>query len=150
MISMKGQSVLLSHAFIVAMSVILIIIVLTAMKTIIDDNRDFVGRNEITQICSIVKSSFEKILLEQTYTSLTNTSSGKITVALPERIADMRFRTRLSANDVIVETQGNILVNETCRIGLNATYSGSTAGGRTLFELIRYSNGTKEIKISNV
>ena len=34
---MKGQSVLVSHAFIVGMSVILIIIVIATMKTTIND-----------------------------------------------------------------------------------------------------------------
>ncbi|MBI2232497.1 MAG: hypothetical protein HYU56_01140 [Candidatus Aenigmarchaeota archaeon] len=146
----KGQSVLVSHAFIVGMSVVLIIIVIATMKTTINDNRDFVGRNEITQVCSIMKSSFEKMLLEQVYISPTNASGGRITVSLPQRIADMGYRTRLSENDVIIETNGDLLINETCKIGLNSTYSGSTKGGRTLFELIRYSNGTREIKIGNV
>lgn len=147
---MKGQSVLVSHAFIVGLSIILIIMVIVAMKTITEDNRSFIGQNEITQVCSIMKSSFEKILMEQTYVSPANTTAGRITASLPERIADTRYRTRVSGSDILVETQGDLLINETCRIGLNATYSGSTSGGRTLFELLRYPNGTKEIKVGNV
>lgn len=146
---MKGQSVLVSHAFVVGMSVVVILVVITALKTISEDNRDFIGRSEISQVCSIIKSASEKVLPEQLYVSPTNTSAARITVNLPERIAELRFRTRIAADDIIIETSGDVLLNETCKIGLNASYSGSTAGGRTLVELIRHANSTKEIRISN-
>lgn len=146
---MKGQSDLLSHAITVGMGLALIIAVVAAMKGITDDNREFVGTNEITQVCSIMKSAFEKILPGQQYLSPTNTTAGRITVQLPERIADLRYRTRITGDDIVIETGGDIFVNETCKIGLNVSYAGSTGGGRTLLELIRYSNGTKEVRISN-
>lgn len=146
---MKAQSILLGHAFIVGMGVILVLVVAASMKAATDDNREFVGTKEITQVCSIMKSSFEKMLFQQDYISPTNTTAGRVTASLPEKIADMRYRTRLSGDEIIVETQGAVLVNHTCKIGFNASYAGSTAGGQTVFELTRYSNGTKEIRISN-
>lgn len=145
----KAQSVLLSHAFTVGISVLLVLAVMATLNNLVTDNREFVGQHEAGQVCFLMKAAAEKLFPDQSYVSPTNTSSGKITLGLPEKIADLRYRIRIASGDIVIESIRNAQINQTCRAGLNVSYSGSTAGGATAMELTRYSNGSKEIRISN-
>jgi len=148
--SRKGQSQLLLHAIAVGFSLIVILLIVTVMNSIVEDHQEFVGKKEILQSCDIMKTSVEKIMLQQEYTSPTNTTLGRIFVAMPERIGGAGYRTRFANDSLIIETFGSPLLNDTCILGFNASFKGSTKGGTTRITLTRYANGTDEITVSTV
>ena len=123
-----GQNPLLSHTIAIGFSLVLILLVMTTLTSLRDNYQDFIGKNEISQVCSILKDSIGKIFVDDEYTSPTNTTKGRIVVALPRRIADLNYRVRLLNNSFFIETFGT-RINDTCKAGFNLTYNGSTTGG---------------------
>ncbi|MBI4018100.1 MAG: hypothetical protein HY368_00655 [Candidatus Aenigmarchaeota archaeon] len=146
----KGQSHILMHAFAVAFSLIMIWIIASSMNSMIDDHREFVGKKEILQVCDIMKTAAEKIMVPQEYVSRSNTTLGSISIAMPEKIGGTNYRTRFVNDTLIIETTGTPTINDTCIMGFNATFRGGTNGGRTSVVYTRYSDGTDEIRVTNV
>lgn len=145
--SALGQDPMLSHSITVAFSVILIIVVVGSLSTLKQDYQEFIGRTEISQVCGIVKSSVEKIYFQDGYASPNNFTKGKAYLELPEKIADLNYRMRFIGNNLSIETLG-LSLNDTCKMGFNATYKGSSNGGRTLINYTRYDNGNEIISMS--
>ncbi|MFH0832700.1 MAG: hypothetical protein V1900_03215 [Candidatus Aenigmatarchaeota archaeon] len=139
----KGQNPLLSQTLMVAFSLVLLLAVVTTLNSVRNDYQDFVGRHEIRQVCAIVKSGVEKIYSPGDYNSSTNATMGKILLDLPTRIGDMNYRAKFANTSLLIETTGSNRINDTCKIGFNISYSGSTVGGRTEMSWIRYTNESR-------
>lgn len=145
----RGQNPLLSHTIAIGFSLFLIVLVITTLNSLRDNYQDFIGKNEISQVCSILKGSVEKIYVDDGYTSPVNTTKGRIVAALPQRIADLNYRVRLINNSFFVETSGP-RINATCRIGFNLTYNGSTNGGMTELIYTEKDNGQKWVSVTKI
>ena len=150
MLKRKGQAPLLSHTITIAFSVILIIAIVTTLNIIKADYQNFVGKEEILQVCLTVKSAVEQIYWPTTYQLNDNITLGSVSVDLPDRIADLNYRMRFQNNSLQIETIQLLEINQTCKIGFNASFSGSSNGGKTKFIWTRYTNGTDIITMSRV
>lgn len=144
---LKGQNPLLSHTIAIAFSLLLVLIVISALTTMRDDYSKFIGRNEISQVCLLLKGDIEKIVSDDRYISPTNTTKGKIFVRLPDRIADQAYRVRFVNNSLSIETLSQPRINDTCKPGFNLSYKVSASGGRTEINYTLLDNGTKVIGI---
>ena len=143
----KGQHPIFSHTLSIAFMVMLVIAVATTLNSIKSDLQDFVGKHEIKNVCSIIRNSIENIYLPEEYQSPTNTVYGKARANLPDRIALMSYRARFINSSLYIETLGGLQINDTCKIGFPAAFSGSVTGGLTEFRWTRYSNGTDAIEM---
>lgn len=146
----KGQSPLLSHTIAIAFLLLLVIIVVSVLNTLHDDYSNFIGKNEISQVCLLIKGDVEKVFAEDAYISPTNTTKGKVFVQLPERIANQNYRVRFVNSSLAIETLSQPRVNDTCKPGFNMTYIGSTSGGRTEINFTLRDSGDKIISIRKV
>ncbi len=144
-----GQNPLLSHTIAIGFSLLLIMVVITTLSTLRDNYQDFIGKNEITQVCSLLKSSVEKIFVEDNYVSLTNTTKGRVVVSLPNRIADLNYRVRVINSSFFIETSG-AKINDTCKAGFNLTYNGSAAGGMTEIIYVEKDNGNRHVSVARI
>ena len=140
-----GQSPLISHSLVVGFSLILILVVIMTLSHLENEYQTFTGNSEIQEVCGIIKYSTEKIYNPTNYTSPTNSTMGRIVLTLPERIAGISYRARFSDNLVYVNTVSEPLINTTCSIDINATFSGTTNGGETLIIWKTYTNKKDEI-----
>ena len=142
-----GQSPVLSHTLIIGFSVILVLIIVTSMASIKEELQDFIGKSEIKQVCALVKGGIESVFHRDNYISPMNESKGTAKLKLPGRIADLSYRARFSGSELVIETFG-INMTDTCKMGFNATYLGSTSGGVTLVNFTEYSGRTMIVRIS--
>jgi hypothetical protein len=131
-------------------SIFLILIVVTTLNTLKTDYEDFVAKNEMLQVCAMIKSSVEKLYWPQSYIPQTNTVMGSITINLPREIARVEYNARFSNRTLVVTTIEQPKVNDTCEMGFDISFSGRTSGGRTKIKWTRYSNGTDMITMENV
>lgn len=146
----SGQNPLLSHTIAIAFLLLLIIIIISVLTTLRDDYSNFIGKNEISQVCLLLKGSIEKVFTEDGYTSPTNTTKGRLFLRLPERIADQNYRIRFVNNSISVETLSQPRINDTCVPGFNLTYLGFTSGGMTELNFTLRDNGNGIIAIRKV
>lgn len=146
----NGQNPLLSHTIAIAFSLLLVLIVVSVLTTLRDDYSKFIGRNEISQVCLLLKGDIEKIVSDDRYISPTNTTKGKIFVRLPDRIADQAYRIRFVNSSLAIETLSQPRINDTCKPGFNLSYVVSASGGRTEVNYTLLDNGTKVIGIKKV
>ncbi len=146
----KGQVPFLSHTMMVAFSVVLIVLIVTTLNSVKIDYQEFVGKEEIIQVCVSIKSAIEKIYVPTGYTSLTNETMGSIVIDLPERIADVNYRMKFVNKTLMIETLAEPTLNQSCTIGFNASFEGSSRGGRTRLSWIRYTNITDVIQMAKV
>ncbi len=140
----KGDT-LLTHTITLVFSLLMILTIVITFNSMENDYRDFIGKNEVQQVCGIVKSGIESIYLKENYDSPENATKGRIVIELPARIADMDYRVRFINRSVSIETLGRLRVNDTCKIGFAANYTGSTIGGRTEINFTAYSDGSSVI-----
>lgn len=145
----KGQSILLNHAVMVGFSIFLIYVVVTTLMSIREEYQKFVGGNEIKELCFVMRGAIDKVYAPDNYNVSTNTSLGQIEVKLPERITDIKYRARFFNRSIIIDSSG-VLFNDTCKIGYNIEYNGSTSGGLTRFSYIRYTNGTDVVEMIKI
>ena len=141
---MKGDA-MLTHMITLVFSLLMILTIIITFNSLESDYKDFIGRNEIQQVCSMVKSGIDSIYVKENYNSPDNSTNGKIILELPDRIADMDYRIRFINKTAAIETLGRLRVNDTCKIGFAANYTGSTSGGRTEINFTAYSNGNNMI-----
>ena len=146
---LSGQSPLLSHTIAIGFSMLLILLVVTTLASLRDNYQDFIGKNEISQVCAMLKGSIDRIFVEDAYTSPTNTTKGRIVVALPQRIADLNYRVRLINNSFFIETFGT-RINDTCKAGFSLAYNGSTTGGLTELIYVKKDNGDNRIAVTKI
>ncbi|MBI2971406.1 MAG: hypothetical protein HYY37_03255 [Candidatus Aenigmarchaeota archaeon] len=114
--------------------------IVSSLNTVRSDFRSFIGTHEIENTCELIKSGIEKLYTGERYNSSVNITS-RVFVSLPERIGDMNYRARFVNDSAIIEAFGPPSINDTCRIGFNITYRGSTSGGRTEINYTRFSEG---------
>lgn len=144
---MKGQAILLNHALMVGFSIFMVYVVVTTFATIKTDYQEHVGGNEIKELCFVMRGAVDKVYNPADYNVSTNTSFGQIEVRLPERITDTKYQARFFNKSILVESS---LFNDTCKIGYNANYNGSTSGGLTRFSYSKYTNGTSVIEMTKI
>lgn len=148
--SSKGQAPLLSHTITIAFSIVLIIMVVTTLNIVKADYQNFIGREEILQTCLAVKSAIEQIYWPSEYQPNNNITMGSIEIDLPKRIADVNYRMRFQNNTLEIEAIHTLDLNQTCKIGFNASFIGSSNGGKTRITWTRYTNNTNVIEMSKV
>ncbi len=146
----KGQSPLLSHTIMLAFSLLLVLVIISMLTAIRDDYSNFIGKNEIAEVCLILKGGIEKMMTDDSYVSPTNTTKGRLFMRFPARIADQNYRMRFANNSVFVETLAQPRINDTCRLGHNASYTGSTAGGITEVNYTMLDSAAKIIAMKKV
>lgn len=145
----SGQSILLNHAIMVGFSIFLIYVVFTTFASIREEYQEFVGGNEIKELCFIMRGAIDKVYTPAEYNVSTNTSLGQIEVRLPDRITDLKYQANFFNRSILIESSGAIF-NDTCKIGYNVNYNGSASGGLTRFSYLRYTNGTDFIEMVKV
>ncbi len=146
---MKGDA-MLTHTITLIFSLLMILTIIITFKSLEKDYKDFIGKNEMQQVCSMVKSGIETIYTKENYASPGNVTKGRIFIELPGRIADMDYRIRFINRTAFIETLGRLRVNDTCKIGFSANYTGTIGGGRTEINFTAYSNGNNVIAMRRV
>ncbi len=147
--SRRGQSVLLSHAILVGFSIFLIYAVTTTFVSLRDDYQEFIGGNEIKQLCFVMNGAIEKIYNQPEGNLSTYTLLGSLEVRMPEKIVDVNYRAKFINRSILIESIGDIF-NDTCTVGYEANYNGSTVGGLTRLSYYRASNGTNVIEMVRI
>ncbi len=136
----KGQSPLITHAIMVGFSVFLVYAVISTLTSIKTDYQEIVGGSEISGVCFIIKSGIDKVYAPDSYnTSATNL--GSIEISLPDRITDLKYEANFFNRSMLIKSSLPAF-NQTCKIGYNVAYNGSTSGGLTRISYIK--NTTSE------
>lgn len=147
--SSKGQAILLNHAIMVGFSIFMVYVVVTTFASIRTDYQKFVGGNEIKELCFVMRGAVDKVYNPPGYNVSTNVSLGQIEARLPERITDIKYQARFFNKSILIESSGTAF-NDTCKIGYNANYNGSTSGGLTRFSYSKFTNGTDAIEMTKI
>ena len=145
----KGQAPLLTHAIMVGFSIFLVYVVITTLTSIKSDYQKVVGGSEIKEVCFIMKSAIDKVYWTDKYNVSANTNLGSIEISLPDRITDLKYGAAFFNRSVLIKS-GVVAFNETCKIGYNVAYNGSTSGGLTRISYIKQANGTETIEMVKV
>ncbi|MFA4820316.1 MAG: hypothetical protein WC613_05160 [Candidatus Aenigmatarchaeota archaeon] len=145
----SGQAELVSHAVLVGFSMFLIYVIITTFTNVKEDYQEFVGSNEIKEMCFVMRGAIEKVYNPTDYNLSTNTLLGSMQTRLPDRITDIKYRAIFFNKSILIESQG-VEFNDTCKIGFAANYNGSTSGGLTRFSYTKFINGTSVIEMIKV
>jgi len=145
----KAQSLLISHSLAIAMSVLLVIVIIATFSNMRNQYQKFIAENEVKQVCLSVKSAVEDIYDTVNYTSQSNSTLGMIKMELPRRIADSRYHAMFFNSSVYIGMD-NMQINQTCKIGFPARFSGTSNGGNTYITWTRYANGSDEITMTSL
>jgi len=144
---MKGQSPIVSHTIIIGITVFIIIVMLLTLNYLRNEYQKFEGENDINNICLILKNSIEKIYHPENIDNYqTNVSSvmGKIIINLPAKISDIKYNINFVNSSIQVK---GLLLNQTCKLWFNITYTGFSSGGLTELSWIRLGrNDTIEMR----
>ena len=143
----KGQAILLNHAIMVSFSIFMVYVVFTTFAAIKTDYQQYVGGNEIKELCFVMRGAVDKVYAPSDFNVSTNVSLGQIEVRLPERITDTKYQAKFFNKSILIESN---FFNDTCKIGYAANYNGSTSGGLTRFSYSRYTNGTNVIEMTKI
>lgn len=147
----KGQSILLSHAILVGLSVMLVFVIATTMNNLRSEYQDFITEASVDQLCLLLKNGVEKVYRTVDYNSSSNTTYGTLYITFPDRLADKNYRLSfIDVNKTASVESGDNSFNTTCKIGLNASYGGFTTGGRTRIDFVYYTNGTRRIGVAKI
>jgi hypothetical protein len=144
---MKGQSLLLTHALLVSFTIALVFAVVFTFNNIRKDYQDFAAANDLDQICMTMKTSMEKVYQEPAYQSPGDTVYGSIRMSLPESAGGAKYRTNFANGTLFVAAAG---VQTSCKIGLNASYSGTTTGGITEITYSVSAGGRRAIVVEKI
>src|SRR3989338_479122 len=145
----KGQAPLLTHAIMVGFSIFLIYAVVTTLTSIKNDYQQVVGGNEVKEICFIMKSAIDKVYAPDGYNLSTDTNLGSVDIDIPAKIAGIKYSANFFNKSILIKSSPQSF-NETCKIGYNVAYRGSTSGGLTRFSYLKYTNGTHVIEMMKV
>lgn len=125
---MKGQTVLTSHGISIALTIVLVVVIITSFNSIREEYENFVVKEEMDQTCLIVKTAIHQIFYPTDY-YVAGTNS-KMHLFLPEKIGELNYRGKFSGNIFLISSMGkNITKN--CKMEFIANYSGFTSGGKT-------------------
>ena len=144
---MKAET-LISHTLFFALTIILILAIIVAFGTIRRDSQSAIGSSELDHMCALLKGSINRIYVPTDYTPQTHSSMGKITLDLPERIADTNYRIRFAGTRISIDTSLSDL-NATCDTGLDINFTGTSSGGTTQIEWIS-QGGSNPIYMSKI
>ena len=142
----KGVSVLIWHSLAIAISLTIVIIIISSLSTVRTDFENFVIDEEIKQVCQIAKTGVERIYHPSSYTSRTNTTMASIILSMPDEISEAKYRATFINRSLYVEAFGKNK-NYTCNMGFNITFFGSTGGGETELIWTRFDNATDRIEM---
>lgn len=145
----KGQAPLLTHAIMVGFSIFLVYAVISTLTSIKADYQKLVGDSEVNELCFIMKSAIDKVYLPDNYNLSANTNLGSLEISLPDRITDLKYDAKFFNRSILIKSSVPAF-NETCKIGYNIAYNGSTSGGLTRVSYIKQSNGTEVIEMVKV
>jgi len=143
---MKGINPITSHTMAIMFSILLIIVVVTALNSIIEENRKFISQNEVIVICNTLRSSIEELNVADYSSSNSYTSTAFVN--LPEKAGGFNYRVSFENSSIKVETTSQPLANHTCKVGFNLTYTGSSNGGKTRVDLTINNDGSKTVELS--
>ena len=147
----KGQNPLLSHVLSMGLLIVLVGVIVVTLNDVQNNNREFAGRHEMRVACMLVKSGIEKVYAAEDYAAAGNlTIISRVVVTLPDKVGDRTYRVRFVNDSITVAMLGQPALNETCRIGFNTTYRGTTAGGRTEINYTKFTDGTELILMGKV
>ena len=145
---MKGLSQLITHAFLVAFALLILMFVVITFNDIKEDFSGFTENITSNELCSLLVSS-----IYQVYTTtpnevnvLSSEKFSQLLLDLPEKIGDEKYRIVFSGNNITIEI-GNKEFR--CKAGLNASLTGFASGGTIRIYRI-YGNNSNEIKIENI
>jgi len=143
----KGQSQVVTNSLFVLFSVVLIIIVASSMNKVENDLQNFTGNMQAGDICSIIKNAAEKIYAPVGSNVSMNATEemGYSVIDLPQKLGNDYYSILFTGNSVEITAKD---ISRTCEIGINATLSGLSRGGRTKIKWL-YGNGTNAISIEN-
>lgn len=142
----KGQSFVVTHALFVGFSVVFVLVIVVTLNALKDDYQEFIAKNEMQEVCFSVRSGIEKIYLVSSYSPATNTTLGRIRLALPEKIAGLGYRINFSGSSALINAQK---FNDSCVVGFSNAI-GYTTGGDTDLLVRAYSNASKTIEVIKV
>ncbi|MBI4174194.1 MAG: hypothetical protein HY517_00990 [Candidatus Aenigmarchaeota archaeon] len=143
----KGQAILLNHAILIGFTIFLVYVVFTTFAAIKTDYQELVGGNEIKELCFVMRGAIDKVYAPIEFNVSSNVSLGRMETRLPERITDIKYRTKFFNKTLLIESTK---FNDTCKVGFNAEYNGSTSGGLTRFSYSKFDNGTNVIEVTKV
>jgi hypothetical protein len=146
----KGISPILNQSIMISVSIMVIILVITIVNRVSTDYKEFVGRNEIKEVCYIIRAGIEYEYWPGEYSSASNTTYGKILVNLPEKIAGLPYRAEFVNTSLELKMEGDLKLNYTCSLNFPVSYNGSSTGGLTELKWIQYDNGTDLINMRRV
>ena len=141
----KGQAPLLTHAIMVGFSIFLVYAVISTLTSIKTDYQKLVGDSEVSELCFIMKSAVDKVYVPDNYNTPT-TSLGSVDISLPDRITDLKYEANFFNRSILIKSSLPAF-NQTCKIGYNVAYNGSTSGGMTRISYIKQTNGTEVIEM---
>lgn len=142
---MRGQ--MLSHTFVVAFNVILILAIVLSLNYITSEYRGFISKSEAEEVCLTIKSAVGKTIHRTNYDE-SSYISGIVYIDIPERISNMKYRAWISG-DVI---QIDILDSRddfNCLLDQPVLSTGSTGGGETKITTLN-NKGLYEIEIKAI
>ena len=127
-------------------SILLIVVVVTALNSIVEENRKFIAQNEVSVICNTLKSSIEELNVADYASASSYTSTAFVN--LPQKAGGFNYRVSFVDSSIKVETTSQPLANYTCKIGFNLTYTGSTNGGKTRIDFTVNNDGSKTVELT--
>jgi|SRR3989344_2673467 len=143
---MKGINPITSHTMAIMFSILLIVVVVTALNSIVEENRKFASQNEVIVICNTLRSSIEELNTAD-YPSATSYTSTAF-VNLPEKAGGFNYRAYFADSSIKVETTSQPSANYTCKVGFNISYTGSSNGGKTRIDFTVRNDGSKIVELT--
>ena len=123
---MRAQSPLVGHTIMIAITIILIMVVITTMDNLNNKYSDFVKENEMGSVCEIVRDGVTTMYDQDYITPVNNVTMGEITLKLPYTVGRDSYSIDFVNKSVRI-VSGSF--STSCKIGYNITYSGRSSGG---------------------
>lgn len=117
---MKGQSVFLTHTFLILFTVILLFVVFSTLSDVRDNQQEFMATQDAGIICSMVTASLDNIYQRH--------GTGYISINLPSDIGEIDYRGDFFENQLKISFGES---NYSCNMPFNTSYTGKISGGQT-------------------
>lgn len=134
---MKGQNPIISHTFVIAVSVLFIFFIIISLNMINKDHEKFIIFHESKEICYYLSNAV--------YSMYENDYNGSYvisekTVHLPNRMSIYGYRVAFNGSTIFINsTMGTV----NCTVPLNITMSGNVYGGQHVIQMVRTPSGTE-------
>ncbi len=125
---MKGASQLLTHSFLLAFSLVILLFVTMTFNNIKSDMVNFSSKISGREICSLLKQSIERIsnINPDGVSVLSDEKFGYMIIKLPNKIGDAKYRIFLNGNEIDVKINN---VDYKCYVTSNISLYGTAPGG---------------------